>query len=310
MPSNQDLDQNAPQSTRAEAEARAAHIRQGLISFSNILALMREARERQDYKTLGYDEWADYVQGEFGSELMPRLTRDERSEYIAYLSGTGMTQRQIASAAGSSKSTVGDVLSEIGQKTGSRPDSGPRPDPKTGGLRRGRRPGSQGPRQGSRDPRSRKDLERANQALLADNQTKDERLQAQGEALAELRRMVADPEAVLQSPGAPPAAPGTEPMETTIPAQSPVDAEQLAAHSEELAILRARVQELEVQVKGQAQEITRLSSQLEEIEKQPINWRLIAEARYDPELRRTLREGAPPDAIYDLCAIFELTPER
>jgi len=84
--------------SRQEAEGRAESIRQGM---GNLTALMRAAWDRKDHIALGYDTWADYIEGQFGEIKLPA-----RRELVMLMSAEGMSERQISAATGIDKSAV------------------------------------------------------------------------------------------------------------------------------------------------------------------------------------------------------------
>lgn len=94
-----------------EARSRAGQIRDGILGYLRTLAVIAEAWEKQDWQTLGYADWAAYVDGEFG-EARLRLPREHREKAVRELRLLGMSQRAIASALGVAQDTVRAALAE------------------------------------------------------------------------------------------------------------------------------------------------------------------------------------------------------
>lgn len=94
-----------------EARNRADRIREGLAGLApDILA----AWQAEDWKTLGYSSWSDYVVGEFGGPL--RLGRSERKQIVAQMSEAGMSTRAIGTTLGVTHPTViEDLRSDVGR---------------------------------------------------------------------------------------------------------------------------------------------------------------------------------------------------
>jgi hypothetical protein len=84
------------------AHARADRIRTNLRAAWTELA---DAYRAGDWAVLGYSSWADYVAGEF--PIRPQLARADRGEVFGQLAEVGMSQREIAAAAGVDHRTVG-----------------------------------------------------------------------------------------------------------------------------------------------------------------------------------------------------------
>lgn len=55
------------------ARARAARIREGIHNYLETLSTIADAWRENDWRTLGYESWAAYVDGEFGAERLERL---------------------------------------------------------------------------------------------------------------------------------------------------------------------------------------------------------------------------------------------
>ena len=91
-------DQHRQQATEGEARDRARRIRD---SIDSLAVLMRQAYESNDHLALGYERWADYIEGEFPESRLPA-----RRELVALMAAQGMSERQIASATGIDKSAV------------------------------------------------------------------------------------------------------------------------------------------------------------------------------------------------------------
>ena len=91
------------------ARARAGRIREGIHNLVAVSMDIARAKLDEDWRHLGYESWADYVEGEFGAERM-RLPREQRQDAVARLALEGFTVRDIAKAINSPPSTVQDDL--------------------------------------------------------------------------------------------------------------------------------------------------------------------------------------------------------
>lgn len=105
--------------SRSEAEDRAERIRTALsVSWD----LIKDAWKAFDWRALGYPSWDAYCDGEFGTSRI-RLPREERREVVSSMREIGMSTRAIASATGTSQSTVDRTISSdpngsVGEVTG------------------------------------------------------------------------------------------------------------------------------------------------------------------------------------------------
>jgi hypothetical protein len=80
------------------------------------------AYHERDWGTLGYESWDAYVEGEFAGQL-PKLSRDERRQFVAELREAGLSTRAIGSVAGISKDTVNRDLAGVSTETGAVSDA-------------------------------------------------------------------------------------------------------------------------------------------------------------------------------------------
>lgn len=80
--------------------------------YIKTLSLVKQAWEESDWKTLGYDSWVDYLDGEFGAERLG-LPAEHREKALTELRMAGMSVRAIAETTGKPKSSIGDGLSEL-----------------------------------------------------------------------------------------------------------------------------------------------------------------------------------------------------
>lgn len=103
---------------RVAAAGRAEAIRTGMLVFADTFAALREdiaaAYRARDWDALGYDSWDAYVVGEFGTDRLPTLEREERQELAASLRAESMSTRAIASVLGVGHQTVMRDLSAGG----------------------------------------------------------------------------------------------------------------------------------------------------------------------------------------------------
>lgn len=96
---------------RHAATARAGQIRAGIHNYLQTLALIAQAWQENDWRTLGYADWSTYVDAEFGEERL-RLPREHRQKAVEELRLAGMSQRAIAATVGASQDTVRRDLAE------------------------------------------------------------------------------------------------------------------------------------------------------------------------------------------------------
>jgi len=86
----------ATQATRQEAQARAEAIRTGMVAITTLPEQVKAAWSARDWAALGYPTWDAYVDGEFGENRLPMISRDQRRELVADLRGASMSTRAIA----------------------------------------------------------------------------------------------------------------------------------------------------------------------------------------------------------------------
>ena|SRR6266568_2275125 len=88
---------NTPQTTAAKERADA--IRSGIdataAALQEVPRLVIEAYKADDWRTLGYESWQDYVSGEFGTSLL-KLDKATRKTWTLSLKEAGMSTREIA----------------------------------------------------------------------------------------------------------------------------------------------------------------------------------------------------------------------
>jgi hypothetical protein len=108
--------------TDAEARAAVDAIKQ---DFDNLVVKITELWKRKAWVALGYSDWEAMCAKEFGKRQLPE---PKRRQTHAQLRATGMSQRAIAAATGSSKRTVERDL----MPTGSFEPVGPAPKIVTG----------------------------------------------------------------------------------------------------------------------------------------------------------------------------------
>jgi hypothetical protein len=98
-----------PNSPDIAARHRADLIRSTLVDIADgrdrVLLLIREAKEADDAKSLGYVSWPAYVAAEF-KEVLPRLGTEERLTVVQALRQMGMSTRAIAPIVGTSHEQV------------------------------------------------------------------------------------------------------------------------------------------------------------------------------------------------------------
>lgn len=90
------------------ATKRAAQIRSDL---QQTAVLYVKAVTEQDWRVLGYPNVRTWMASEFGPD---RFSAERRKEIVAMLTTAGRTQREIAAATGTSKSTVNNDQQEAG----------------------------------------------------------------------------------------------------------------------------------------------------------------------------------------------------
>lgn len=88
--------------TILEAKNLTAQLRESLHESSKLYI---HAWQHQVWKTLGYDSWDAYINGEFG-DLRVKLTGQKRTETVIEMAEAGMPTRAIATSTGISKSSV------------------------------------------------------------------------------------------------------------------------------------------------------------------------------------------------------------
>lgn len=97
------------QTNTSAAQQRAEAIRRGIDATAAALAdvprLVIEAHRAEDWRTLGYGTWQDYVTGEFGTSLI-KLDRATRQTWTHSLKGAGMSTREIAPVTNVGKTQV------------------------------------------------------------------------------------------------------------------------------------------------------------------------------------------------------------
>lgn len=87
------------------ARLRVRRIRDGLVAMGETVELLKAAYDLRDWETLGYPDWEKYLSAEFGTAAFGRLTRPQRKELVAELTGT-MSTRAIAVVLGVGTGTV------------------------------------------------------------------------------------------------------------------------------------------------------------------------------------------------------------
>ena len=75
------------------------------VGVEAIWELVKQAYQSRAWAALGYDSWDDYCTREFGTSRI-RLPREERQEVVSSMREIGMSNRAIATATGTSESTV------------------------------------------------------------------------------------------------------------------------------------------------------------------------------------------------------------
>ena len=91
------------------AQKRADRIRHGLEATATALAelpeLVTQAYKAEDWRTLGYESWDDYVKGEYETGLL-KLDAATRKLWTRQLKDAGMSTRQIAPVTNVNQATV------------------------------------------------------------------------------------------------------------------------------------------------------------------------------------------------------------
>lgn len=77
-----------------------------------VLVLISEAKENDDHLALGYDNFATYVQAEYG-DLLAGLARADRQVAVGVLADLQLSTRTIASVVGVSKSQVAEDVRQV-----------------------------------------------------------------------------------------------------------------------------------------------------------------------------------------------------
>lgn len=89
----------------ANAKRRAEQIRIGLDAWRDTISLVTEAYKAEDWKILGYDNWTEYVDKEFGTNLL-KLDIGTRKQWTKRLIDQGLPTRDIAPITNVNQSTV------------------------------------------------------------------------------------------------------------------------------------------------------------------------------------------------------------
>jgi len=91
---------------KVAANRRAQRVRDGVTTINDVLATLDEIQERQDWLTLGYKGWFDYIEAEFGPDRL-KLTNEERARVVGVLAAApGISKRRLAKMLGVSEGTV------------------------------------------------------------------------------------------------------------------------------------------------------------------------------------------------------------
>jgi hypothetical protein len=97
------------------ARERADAIRSGIdataAALQEVPRLVIEAFKAEDWRTLDYESWGDYVKGEFGTSLL-KLDKATRKTWTLSLKEAGMSTREIAPVTNVSQPTVSRDLSD------------------------------------------------------------------------------------------------------------------------------------------------------------------------------------------------------
>lgn len=97
------------------ATRRAETIRIGMAGWAAAQEAIAEAYAANDWMTLGYKSWPEYVDKEFAEKRL-KLTRQQRIEAVEAFQLIGMSQREIAKTLDVSRNTVaGDLAPEVAQ---------------------------------------------------------------------------------------------------------------------------------------------------------------------------------------------------
>jgi hypothetical protein len=94
------------------ARARAGQIRLGMRTYIETLGVIALAFREADHLTLGYDSWAEYLDGEFNHERL-QLDPAMREKAIEELRLGGLSQRAIATTLGVSRNTVAEHFDQV-----------------------------------------------------------------------------------------------------------------------------------------------------------------------------------------------------
>lgn len=93
--------------TKEQALELTEKIQTGLAAFAVLIENVKEAYTRRVWKPMGYENWFEYLDGEFVGGF-PQLDKTERREIVASLREAGMSTRAIAPVVGASQRTVSD----------------------------------------------------------------------------------------------------------------------------------------------------------------------------------------------------------
>lgn len=93
------------------ARARAGRIRLGIKDYIQTLGWIAQARAEDDHLTLGYETWAEYVDGEYGDARI-QLPSEMRRKAVEELRLAGASQREIGHTLGVSQTQVRRDLTE------------------------------------------------------------------------------------------------------------------------------------------------------------------------------------------------------
>lgn len=106
------VDAERRDSTPEEARQRAERLRAGIVRYSEMRQDIADAFAARDWLALGYNNWADYVDAEFGEQLA-QLARGERRQAVQDLRSQGLSTRRIASVTGASRNTIAKQVAHI-----------------------------------------------------------------------------------------------------------------------------------------------------------------------------------------------------
>jgi protein gp37 len=98
--------------SEGEARARVRKIREGFGDVASWILSVTTAFARRDWSALGYSSWEEYTDAEY-ADLRENLPPALRPQIAAAMRAENMDVRSIASAVGSSKSTVARELKSI-----------------------------------------------------------------------------------------------------------------------------------------------------------------------------------------------------